>query len=60
MITRCFIGVDVVVEIEELPAAMPATAIIDIKKPHNRTNGIDSDRNICSIFFTEDMIREYS
>ena len=40
MITRCFTGVDVVVGIDELPAAVPAR---DVKRPHNRTNGINSE-----------------
>jgi hypothetical protein len=42
MITRCFIGVDVVaVGIEA--EAVPGTAIIDVKNPDNRMNGINSD-----------------
>jgi phage-related protein len=55
MITRCFIGVDVFVA----PAAVPARAIMYVKIPENRINGINSDdaRDIYRIFFTEEMSR---
>jgi hypothetical protein len=36
MITRCLIGVDVVVGIGKLPAAIPVT---DIRNADNRMNG---------------------
>jgi hypothetical protein len=55
MMTKCFTGVDVVVA----PATVPARDIMDAKNPKNRINGINSNRHIWSIFFTEDMSREY-
>jgi hypothetical protein len=39
MITRCFIGVDVVAV-----GIAAGTAVIDVKNPENRINGINSDR----------------
>jgi hypothetical protein len=56
MITRCFIGVDIVVA----PVAVPVRAIMDDKDPENRINRINSDdaRDICSVFLTEDMSKE--
>jgi hypothetical protein len=46
-----------VVEVGVGPAAVPARAIMDVKNPENRINTINSDdvREICRIFFTEDM-----
>ena len=55
MITRCFIGVDVVVVgVEELPAAVPAKDIVDANNPDNSMDSINSD--ICSIFFIDQFI----
>jgi hypothetical protein len=47
MITKCFTGVDVVVA----PPTVPARTIMDVKNPENRINGINSARDIYSIFF---------
>jgi hypothetical protein len=61
MITRCFIGVDVVVVgVEELPAAVPTKDIVDVKNPDSSMNEINSAIDICSILLTEDISKEYS
>jgi len=56
MMIRCFIGVDdVVVGVKELPVAVPAKDITDVKNPDSSMNGIKSARDICSILLTEDI-----
>jgi hypothetical protein len=61
MITRCFIGVDVVVVgVEELPVAVPAKDIVAAKNPDRRMNEINSAIDISSILLTEDISMEYS
>jgi hypothetical protein len=61
MITRCLIGVDVVVVgVKELPVAVPAKDITDVKNPDSSMDDIKSARDICSILLTEDISKEYS